>query len=118
MMGGVGAVVVSIFGIFWTVMAANMGAPFFFPQFGVVFVLLGVAQAIYHFRNATGEDRHSLYDITDESEEQDPFSRRFGRPQSGQPRTPQGERGSYCPYCGAQTQGDHSFCRQCGRRLE
>jgi hypothetical protein len=34
----VGGVVVIVFGIFWTVTAAGMGAPGFFPLFGLVFI--------------------------------------------------------------------------------
>ena len=55
-MGAMGSVVAIIFGIFWTIMAASMGAPVFFPIFGVIFVLLGVVQAVYHFKNATGKE--------------------------------------------------------------
>ena len=40
-MGAVGSVIAVIFGIFWTITAASMGAPFFFPLFGVLFIILG-----------------------------------------------------------------------------
>lgn len=38
----IGAVAVSIFGVFWIVMAINMGAPFFFPLFGVFFIVVAL----------------------------------------------------------------------------
>ena len=53
-MGAVGSVIVVIFGIFWTITAASMGAPFFFPLFGVLFVILGIVQAVYHFKTLPG----------------------------------------------------------------
>ena len=52
MMGGIGAVIAIVFGIVWTLSAAQMGAPGFFPLFGVLFILVGVVQAVYNFKNA------------------------------------------------------------------
>lgn len=58
------------FGIFWTVSTASMGAPFFFPLFGVVFIVLAIglglanidkagkyqrAEQRYHQRRAAAE---------------------------------------------------------------
>ena len=82
-MGAMGSVVAIIFGIFWTIMAASMGAPLFFPIFGVIFILLGVVQAVYHFKNATGKERFSEFDIVDSQEEPDPLERRFGQEREG-----------------------------------
>ena len=119
MMGGVASVVISVFGVFWVVMTARMGAPFFFPLFGVAFVLLGIMQAVYHFHNATGENRHSIYDITDSREEPDPLDPRHSRMQddyerpAAEPRPASG----YCPYCGAVAGSDYTYCRQCGKKL-
>ena len=45
-MGAMGSVVAIIFGIFWTIMAASMGAPLFFPIFGVIFILIGWPKGI------------------------------------------------------------------------
>jgi DNA-directed RNA polymerase subunit RPC12/RpoP len=39
----VGGLVAAGFGVAWTIFAASMGAPFFFPLFGVVFVVLAIA---------------------------------------------------------------------------
>jgi hypothetical protein len=48
----VGAAIAAVFGIFWTVAASSMGAPGFFPLFGVVFVVVAVAGGIYGFTKA------------------------------------------------------------------
>jgi uncharacterized Zn finger protein (UPF0148 family) len=42
----IGGVLIVVFGGFWTVGAASMGAPFFFPLFGVAFIILGIFQSI------------------------------------------------------------------------
>jgi predicted phage tail protein len=42
----IGGIVIVGFGIVWTTMAATMGAPFFFPLFGVIFILGGIAKAV------------------------------------------------------------------------
>lgn len=88
-MGAVGAVVGVVFGIIWTVAAVSMGAPIFFPLFGLVFITIGIVQAVYNFINATGENRYSEYDIVDENEEPDPLNRRFSA--SSAPQAPSQE---------------------------
>ena len=45
-MGAFGAIIAVIFGIFWTVSTASMGAPAFFPIFGVIFILIGWPKGI------------------------------------------------------------------------
>ena len=88
----------------------SMGAPVFFPLFGLIFIGIGVAQAVYHFRNATGENRYSSFDIVDGDEERDPLNQRFGAQQeAGDP--------GYCPYCGARAEAGYEFCRKCGKKL-
>lgn len=57
MMGGIGAVIAIVFGVVWTLSAAQMGAPGFFPLFGVLFILVGVVQAVYNFKNAGSKNR-------------------------------------------------------------
>lgn len=74
----VGAVIGIVFGIIWTIAALSMGAPFFFPLFGLVFIGMGVYNAVYNYRNATSENRYSEFDITDENEEPDPLNERYG----------------------------------------
>lgn len=78
MMGGIGAVIAIVFGVVWTLSAAQMGAPGFFPLFGVLFILVGVVQAVYNFKNAGSKNRFSAFDITEEGEEPDPLNERFG----------------------------------------
>lgn len=116
MLGGVVAVAMAIFGVFWCVMAAGIGAGFM-SVFGIVFILIAIATAIYHFRNATGEQRYSTFDIVDADEEGDPLNERFGRQQSDRPEEPAAQRSDYCPYCGTPVDGDYRYCRRCGREL-
>lgn len=58
-----------------------MGAPISFSIFGVLFVIVGIVQAVYNFKNAAGKKRYSAFDIVDGEEEPDPLNQRFG----GQP---------------------------------
>ena len=115
-MGAVGSVIAVIFGIFWTIGAASMGAPPLFPLFSVVFVILGIVQAVYNFKNATGENRYSSFDIVEDGEEPDPLNARFReapqnalQPDSGEFR--------FCPYCGAKLGAEFEFCEKCGKKL-
>jgi len=117
-LGGIGSVAAIIFGVFWTVMAAAAGAPAFLPIFGVIFILLGVVQAVYHFKNATGENRYSAFDITDGNEEPDPLHTYFkNNPQTGNSSAGSAATGNFCPYCGFRTESDHVFCKQCGKKI-
>jgi xanthosine utilization system XapX-like protein len=116
-MGGVGAIAGVVFGVIWTFAAASMGAPVFFPLFGIVFIIIGIAQAVYHFKNAVGEKRYSAFDITDEREEADPLNERFGQQKMEQDPDDTEKGGNFCPYCGAKIHPDYEFCRQCGKKL-
>ena len=117
-MGGIGSAAAALFGVFWTLAAASMGTPLFFVLFGIVFILLGVVQAIYHFRNATGENRYSEFDIVDSDEEPDPLDPRRAAGDSSSPEKPRAfARSRFCPYCGAKADGDFEFCNQCGKKL-
>ena len=115
MMGGIGAVIAIVFGIVWTLSAAQMGAPGFFPLFGVLFILVGVVQAVYNFKNAGSKNRFSAFDITEEGEEPDPLNGRFGS--ASAPTDARSAETHFCPYCGAPVQNDFAFCRKCGREL-
>lgn len=122
MMGTVGSICAALFGVIWTLAAASMGAPFFFPLFGLIFIGLGISSAVYNFKNATGENRYSSFDIVDEHEEPDPLNQRFGSTYDGyyeEPSTPATDDGdlSFCPYCGAKLGEDFAFCGKCGRQL-
>ncbi len=119
------------FGVVWTIIALVMGLGtasaggfgligLVLPLFGVIFIIQGVVRAMYHYKNATGRDRYSEFDITEDGEEGDPGQRwvkggePWDRPERSQP--PRGGAG-FCPYCGAALQGDFRYCPKCGREL-
>jgi hypothetical protein len=83
-MGAVGGVVAVVFGVFWTIMASSMteNAPgpmrFFFPLFGVLFVVMGIANVVYNLYNASNPNRLSHLDITSGEEEPDPLNLAVG----------------------------------------
>ena len=112
MMGAVGSLFAAAFGVIWTVGAFSMGAPPFFCLFGVVFVVLGVIEALYNFKNATGENRYSEFDIVEHGEEPDPMESYINKDKEN--LTP---KGPYCPYCGNKVDEGYSFCPKCGRKL-
>ena len=113
-MSAIAAVIAVIFGIFWTITTISMGAPGMFPLFGVLFIIMGIVNAVYHYKNATGENRYSAYDITEEGEEPDPLNVRFEQQQK--PYT-SGTTARFCPYCGRNAASDYEFCPSCGKRL-
>ena len=76
-MGGISSILVALFGVVWTIIAASMGGGLF-ALFGLIFIAYAVVQAVYNFKNATGKNRYSEFDITDVNEETDPFNERFG----------------------------------------
>ena len=122
MMGAVGSICSALFGVIWTLAAVSMGAPFFFPLFGLIFIGLGISSAIYNFKNATGENRYSSFDIVDAQEEPDPLNQRFGSSNNSFDETIFTQAGdgadlSFCPYCGAKLGEDFAFCGKCGRQL-
>lgn len=114
-MGAFGSVVGVIFGVIWTGAAASMGAPPFFLAFGVLFIIIGIVQALYHFKNATGENRFSEFDITEDGEEPDPLDRRDWEAPGQEGPEPCACR--YCPYCGAKLGEGFAYCGKCGREL-
>lgn len=118
-----GSIFAVIFGIIWTILAGTMtrGAGilgFIFPLFGVLFVGIGILQARFHYKNYKGDDRMSLFDITEHGEEPDPLERErreYNALEKTEDRFPT-EYG-YCPYCGASLEADYRFCPKCGREL-
>lgn len=114
MMGGLSSILAGVFGVIWTMAAVQMGAGIF-ALFGVVFIVFAVLQAVYQFKNATGENRYSVFDITEEGEEPDPLEKRFS-PSSPEEENKRPE-GGFCPYCGAPAEKDYDFCRRCGKKL-
>ena len=114
MMESAGAIAAAAFGVIWTVAAASMGAPWFMAAFGVIFIILAVVSALYNAHNATGKNRFSILDITDENEELDPLER-ISRTEE---KTGTGRSGSrFCPFCGTAVRDDFEFCDQCGKKL-
>lgn len=111
--GAIIGIAVALFGVFWTVMAAVMGAWFMIP-FGLIFIGIAVVNIIYDLKNATGKNRYSEYDITDENEEPDPFNERFGNMNQTEIRK---QSGRFCPYCGAKNEDNYKFCTECGEKL-
>lgn len=111
-MGGIMGIAVGIFGVVWTILAVSMGAGFM-GIFGIVFVFIAIAQAVYNFKNATGENRYSEFDIVDSYEESDPLNERFG---NSTKKTIIKE-SLFCPYCGSPVSPDFSFCNKCGKEL-
>ena len=88
----------------------------FFLLFGVVFIGIGVVNAVYSFKNATGENRYSDFDIVDSHEEPDPLNERFGRqPDAAPPEAGEAGNFAYCPYCGAKLGEGFTFCGKCGK---
>ena len=102
-LGFIGSVFAVIFGIVWTIMAARMGAP----------------AAAYNYKNATGKNRYSSFDITDEGEEPDPLEQRFGGTEYRDDTAQKSSftTSSFCPYCGKGVDGDFEYCPKCGKRL-
>ena len=80
MMGGVVGIFMIGFGILWTVIAAQASG--IFAIFGVLWTGIAVVMTVYNFKNATGKNRHSSFDIVDAEEEPDPLNERFGNPQA------------------------------------
>lgn len=121
-MGAVGSIGAGLFGVLWTIGAAQMGAPVFFVGFGIIFVGIAIAQGIYHYKNATGKNRMSLMDITEGNEEPDPLDTYLrtsasSASQSVESHTTENKT-SYCPYCGSKVANEaYQFCPSCGKNL-
>lgn len=126
-MAFIGSIISVVFGIFWTIIAFSMtaDAPFgvvgiIFPLFGILFIVYGIAHAAYNYKNATGKDRFSVFDITDSTEEGD-LADRWIRNEGKEDKNRQEFSGAgikYCPYCGASQKSDYKYCPECGRALK
>jgi len=115
-MGVIGSVIAVVFILIWMGTASSIGAPPLFVCFGLVGIGIAIINGIYDFRNATGKQRYSEYDIVDSSEESDPLNERFGQPMQNEVNTAQDEF-AFCPYCGTKREKDHSYCGKCGRKI-
>ncbi len=119
-MNAVGSIIAAVFGIFWTIVTVQMGAPPLFTLFGIVFVCMGIAQGVYHYKNATGKNRFSSFDITDAGEEMDPFDMHFAgkKTDSNSPAARlDTDAVNFCPYCGDDLSSDFAFCPKCGKQI-
>ena len=102
------------------VSAAKSGAPTPFVLMGLVFVVIAGSNVIISLMNATGENRFSLYDITEEGEEPDPLEEVLNKKEKTAAQKEEEERPTetaFCPYCGAKAEKDYAFCRSCGKKL-
>ncbi|MBE5947456.1 MAG: zinc ribbon domain-containing protein [Lachnospiraceae bacterium] len=124
MMGGISSVFAVFFGVFWMIFAFSIGAgPF--ALFGLFFIAMAITSAIYNFKNATGKNRYSEYDITEGNEEPDPFNERFNTDSNywynyssdNNQASTQNSTSKFCPYCGTKVETDYEFCNNCGKKL-
>lgn len=115
--GAVAGIAAAVFGIFWTIFSINLGAPFIFPIFGIVFIGLAVFQAVYNLKNAAGKNRFSVFDIVDENEEPDPLNKLFSENEADNISHEGGKEAGYCPYCGTGLDVGFEFCPKCGKKL-
>ncbi|MBE6871465.1 MAG: zinc ribbon domain-containing protein [Ruminococcaceae bacterium] len=111
-MSGVIGIVMILFGIFWTAMAARFSG--IMAVFGVLWTVIAVMITIYNFKNATGKNRYSQFDITEHGEEPDPLEQRFGSTDENEVKNGENK---FCPYCGAELGEDFVFCNNCGKKL-
>lgn len=93
--------------------------------FGLIFIAIDIMSVIYNFKNATGKNRYSEYDITDGTEEPDPFNERFNSNSThadnyssdSNQNASQNTESKFCPYCGTKVEADYEFCNNCGKKL-
>ena len=128
-MSFIGSIAAVIFGVIWTAVAFSMAASFpfdgitaIFPLFGIIFVIVGIVQAVYHYKNATGKYRYSLFDITDSSEEGDPADKWVNDRDSNNGKEVNREYAdgtgfNYCPYCGFRLESSYIYCPKCGKTI-
>lgn len=116
LMGGIMSIAMGIFGLLWMFVTIQIGFGFM-ALFGLVFVGMAIAQAVYNFKNATGENRYSAFDIVDSQEEEDPLNQRFGKASLPSRSNVSEKAPAFCPYCGEKAGADFVFCKRCGKKL-
>ena len=121
-MGAIGGVAVGLFGIFWTITGASMGARIFLVFFGIMFVGIAFIQVVYHFNNATRKNRMSLFDIT--TDEPDPLDKYVNKTQEEVNDQFREQLNSisglnFCPFCGSKINNNsYNYCPKCGKELQ
>lgn len=146
MIGAIVAIAMAVFGILWVVAASDITSSFpvyssfggefvlesgdivggysspfdsfgsIFPLFGVIFIVIAIVMAVYHFKNATGKNRYSSFDIVDGEEEPDPLNVRYGN-DSQEKADEKADTPAFCPYCGNDLKEDHIYCDRCGKKV-
>ncbi len=126
-MNFIGSIFAIIFGIIWTIstMSITANSPFLigkiFPLFGILFIIIGIAQAVYNYKNATSKNRYSIVDITDSSEEEDPSDNWVkGISKDDEEKEQQDYENldiNYCPYCGEKLKNKYKYCPKCGKEI-
>ncbi len=117
--GGMVSIFMALFGLVWAIIVFKAGGGLF-GCFGLIFVAVGIFNAVTSFRNALSPNRYSEYDITEDWEETDPWNEKFGNQTSENGNSPYGTYNmgnSFCPYCGNEVKKDFEFCNNCGKRL-
>lgn len=121
-MGVIGGIIAVIFGVFWTVLNIIAKTPFMFSVFGIIFIIAAIVNIVYNYKNATGKNRMSLYDITDADEEPDPIDKYFRYDKTEMEHSSSlndaDEYDRYCPYCGRYLKRDYEYCPKCGKKIE
>ncbi len=119
-MGGIMGIVAALFGLFWTFTVMSNGGGIF-GLFGLLFVGIGILNAVRNFRNAFSKNRRSEFDVVDEAEEPDPWNEQFGNKafsdESISGRDTAFDGNAFCPYCGNAVESNFRFCNNCGRKL-
>lgn len=117
-MGGVASLAAALFGVFWMIMAASIGAPGLFVAMGGIFVVVAVVSAVYEFTNATAKKRFSEFDVVTDEEEGDILNEYFG--ENGAGHMPEREKAdiAFCPWCGEEVAESYRFCPRCGKALD
>ncbi len=85
--------------------------------FGIIFIVIAIVQVIYNFKNATGKNRYSSFDITEQGEEPDPLNEMFGEEYERSADNQAKGESRFCPYCGVSLSEDYKYCNICGKKL-
>ena len=114
-MGVIMGIAAAAFGVFWLIIAVSIGAYMMIP-FGLIFIVIAVSNTVYNYKNATGKNRYSSFDIVDSDEEPDPLDEKYGNAKNGS--SSDGGNKRFCPYCGETVDGKHKFCGNCGSKRD